>query len=402
MTKRNPKHTRPVISVQLREAVLQVTQANIPLNIAGRDLDDAQVWEILMYAAVNQLTIESSCQELAAVPAGNTVREHLADALDDQRTSVVALETQLNAALRAQWPRRFREHLSFWRFELAVDLHDIPYHGQPALDDAEIRRGPAKSGTTHFHSYASVAIVHHPQRYELAVTFVWADETMAQVVERLIALISRLNLRVQRVYLDKGFCAQEVFACLRRHRWSYIIPIPLRGKKDEQGVYQGGIGQLFVGRKGYYARYTFNANKPEAYTTDVAIVRTNSGGRYGRHQATWFAYAVYGIDPIRPNQIFNLYRRRFGIESGYRQLEQVRARTASTSPALRLLLVGLALVLLNFYMAVRQAWLTVRIYGSRLRHTWLTLRRMIFLLARLIESHLGVSPIVQHCAFLIW
>ena len=48
MTKRKPKHTRPVISAQLREAVLQVTQANIPLNIAGRNLDAAQVWEILM------------------------------------------------------------------------------------------------------------------------------------------------------------------------------------------------------------------------------------------------------------------------------------------------------------------------------------------------------------------
>jgi hypothetical protein len=399
MTKRQPKDTRPVMSAQLREAVLRVTQANIPLNIAGRNLDDTQMWEILMYAAVNQLTIESSCQELASVPAGNTVREHLTEALDEQRAGVVALETQLNAALQSQLPRRFRHHLRFWRFELAIDLHDIPYHGHPALAEAEVRRGPAKSGTTHFHSYASVAIVHDQQRYQLALTFVWADETLAQVVERLIALIHRLNLRLQRVYLDKGFCAQAVFACLRRHRWPYIIPIPLRGKKDEQGVYQGGIGQLFVGRRGYYTRYTFNAGKSEAYTTDVAIVRTNSGGRYGRHRATWFAYAVYRVELIQPNQIFNLYRRRFGIESGYRQLEQLRARTASTSPALRLLLVGLALLLLNFYMTLRQAWLTIRAYGSRLRHLRLTLRRLIFLLARLIASHLGISPIVQHSAF---
>ena len=399
MTKRKIKDTRPVISAQLREAVLQVTQTHLPLEIAGRELDDRQVWEILIYAAVNQMTIESSCQELASVPAGNTVREHLSAALDNQRLGVVALEMQLNSALRRQLPRRFRHHLNFWQFELAIDLHDIPYHGQPVLNEAEVRRGPAKAGTTHFHSYATVAIVHNSQRYELAVTFVWADETLAQVVERLISLISRLNLRVRRVYLDKAFCAHEVFACLRRHRWAYIIPIPLRGKKDEQGVYQGGIGQLFVGRRGYYTRYTFNANQAEAYTTEVAIVRVNSGGRYGRHQATWFAYAVYAVEDILPNQIFNLYRRRFGIESGYRQLEQVRARTASPSPALRLLLVGLALLLLNFYLTLRQAWLTVHTYGARVRHRWLTLRRLIFLLTRLIESHLGVSPIVQHAAF---
>jgi putative transposase len=291
------------MSAQLREAVLQVTQANIPLNITGRELDDAGVWEILLYASVNQLTIESSCQELAEAPSGNTVREHLAAALNDQRASLVAREEQLTRALQTQLPRRFRRRLTQRRWELAIDLHDIPYHGQPALSESEVRRGPAKAGTTHFHSYATIAIVHDQRRYELAVTFVWADETMGQVVERLIALIRRLNLRVKRLYLDKGFCSQAVFSLLRRHRLPYIIPIPLRGKKDERGVYQGGIGRLFIGRGSYYTRYTFNANLPDAYTTDVAMVRTYSRGRYGRHRATWFAYAVYGVDPIPPHQI---------------------------------------------------------------------------------------------------
>jgi len=383
------------MSAQLREAVLQVTQANIPLNIAGRKLDDARVWEILLYASVNQLTIESSCQELAEAPSGNTVREHLAEALNDQRASLVTVEEQLTRALQAQLPRRFRRRLTQRRWELAIALHDIPYHGHSALSESEVRRGPAKSGTTHFHSYATVAIVHDQRRYELAVTFVWADETMGQVVERVIALIRRLNLRVKRLYLDKGFCSQGVFSVLRRHRWPYLIPIPVRGKKDERGVYQGGIGRLFTGQCSYYTRYTFNADAADAYTTDVAIVRTYSAGRYGRHRAAWFAYAVYGVKHIPPNQIFTLYRRRFGIESGYRQLEQVRARTASASPALRLVLVGLALILLNVYMTLRQAWLTVHRYGSRVRRSWLTLRRLAHFLARLLEQAFGVALIEQ-------
>jgi hypothetical protein len=395
MSKRMPKDTRPVMSAQLREAVLQITGAHIPLGIDGRALDEAGLWEILMYASVNQMTIEGACHELAQAPSGNTVREHLAEALDNHRAEVVALEAQINAALGDQLPRRVRRRLSQLRFEIAIDLHDIPYHGQPALDEAEIRRGPAKSGTTHFHSYATLAIVHDQRRYELAMTFVWADETMAQVVERLIQCGKRLKLRIRRAYLDKGFCGREVFAVLRAHRLPYIIPIPLRGKKDERGVYQGGIGQLFTGRRSDYTRYTFNANTPDAYTTDVAIVRTYCGGRYGRHRAAWFAYAVYGVAHIPPHQIFTLYRRRFGIESGYRQLEQVRARTASPGPALRLLLVGLALILLNVYMTLRQRWLTVHRYGSRVRRVWLTLRRLALLLARLLEQLFGVTPLEQ-------
>lgn len=395
MSRRPPKHTRPILSTQLREAVLQVASEHIPLGVSGRDLDDEGVWEILMYASVNQMTIESACQELEQAPSGNTVREHLSEVLDNRRRKVIKLEEQINTALGDQLPRRVRRRLKTLRFEIAIDLHDVPYHGQPDLSAAEVRRGPAKSGTTHFHSYATLAIVHDQRRYELALTFVWADETLAQVVERLIRYEKRLKLRIRRAYLDKAFCARAVFAVLRAHRLAYLIPIPLRGKQDEHGVYQGGIGQLFVGRRSYYTRYTFNADTPEAYTTDVAIVRTYSGGRYGRHHAAWFAYAVYGVDHIPPNQIFSLYRRRFGIESGYRQVEQIRARTASASPALRLLLMGLALILLNVYLTLRQVWLTVRRYGSRVRRLGLTLRRLALLLSRSLEQVFGVIPIEQ-------
>jgi hypothetical protein len=332
---------------------------------------------------------------LEQAPSGNTVRAHLSEALDSRRRKVKKLEEQLNAALQGQLPRRMRRRLQSMRFEIAIDLHDVPYHGEPALIPEEVRRGLAKSGTTHFHSYATLAIVHDQCRYELALTFVWADETLAEVVERLIRTVKRLKVRIRRAYLDKAFCGREVFRVLRAQRLPYIIPVPLRGKQDENGVYQGGIGQLFTGRRSYYTRYTFNAGKPDAYTTDVVIVRTYSRGRYGRHQAAWFAYAVYGLEHIPPHQIFDLYRRRFGIESGYRQVEQLRARTASPSPALRLLLMGLALILLNIYLTLRQVWLTVRRYGSRVRRIWLTLRRLTLLLSRLLEQAFGIHPIEQ-------
>ena len=284
MNQRQPQHTKSAVSTQVREAILQVVQQHVPLPVAGAAPDDSWLWETLLYASVNQTTIESACNELRDAPSGNTTREYLKAALDDHRPAVVALEQQLNAALRAQVPKRITKRLTQARtFEVAIDLHDIAYHGQPAVDANEVRRGLAKSGTTHFHSYATLAIVHHDQRYEVALTFVWADETMAQVVERLIALKNRLNLQVRRAYLDKGFCSEAVFATLRAHRLPYIIPIPLRGKRLPDGTYGGGIGRLFSGDQSYYTRYTFNAGQPDQYTTDVALVRTDSRGRYGRH-----------------------------------------------------------------------------------------------------------------------
>jgi len=96
-----------------------------------------------------------------------------------------------------------------------------------------------------------------------------------------------------------------------------------------------------------------------------------------------------------PHQIHALYSWRFGIESGYRQMHQVRARTTSRRPGLRLLFVGLALLILNCYMALRQVWLTMRQYGQRVYKVWLTLQRLARMFVRVIEHLLGITPMHQ-------
>ncbi len=53
-------------------------------------------------------------------------------------------------------------HPSIWKckrdLNIAVDLTLIPYHGKPYEDTKEIVRGMPKSGTTHFHGYATSSI----------------------------------------------------------------------------------------------------------------------------------------------------------------------------------------------------------------------------------------------------
>jgi hypothetical protein len=388
MSKRHPKHTQPVLSEQVRNALFTTLEKHLPLGVQGRALDDKKVWDILTYASVNSTTIETACNELADVPSGNTVREHLGAALDASRSGVTALEEELNCALKSQLPAGLCRRFERRSFETGIDLTDIAYHGQPAQDDNEIRRGKAKSGTTHFHVYATLSIVHHQRRYELALTFVWADESMEKVTQRLILQAKTLGLRIRRAYLDKGFCGKEVFHFLRTHRIPYLIPIPKRGKS-------GGIRALCVGRCSYRTGYTFNVNTERAYTTDVILICRYPKGRYGRHQVEWFVYAAWGMDNIDLHQIFDLYRRRFGMESGYRQMHQVRARTTSRNPALRLLLVGLALIIYNLYITLRRIYLTPRRYGERTRRIWLTLKRMALLLLRIIERLSGVKLVEQ-------
>ncbi len=385
MNKRHVKHIKPVDSAQVHSALVSLLTETLPLDLDARDLDEETLWDILLYASFHQTTIESACLELG-VSSGTTTRHHLTTELGDSPSDVLALERQLNHALRTQLPRSFRRHMNSRPYDVAIDLVELSYYGKPHRHAQEVRRGPAKAGTTYFHSYATVAVVHDDQRYELALTFVWAKESLTEVVLRLLKYLRLLGLRVRWAYLDKGFSRVEIFRLLRQHRIPYVIPVPLRGQ---------GLKARCHGQRSYQTRYTLNATTAEAYTTDVVLVRRYRAGRRGRHGVDWLVYAVYRIGRCEPHQIHALYSWRFGIESGYRQMHQGRARTTSRHPGLRLLFVGLALLILNCYMALRQVWLTMRQYGQRVYKVWLTLQRLARMFVRVIEHLLGITPMHQ-------
>lgn len=141
--------------------------AHLPLDLDARDLDEATLWGILLYASSHQITIEATCLELD-VPSGTTTRNHHMEELGKSPTDILSVERRLNEALRMQLPRSFRKHLNSCPYDVAIDLVELPYYGKPHRHTQEVRRGPAKAGTTYFHCYASIAVVHDDQRYELA------------------------------------------------------------------------------------------------------------------------------------------------------------------------------------------------------------------------------------------
>jgi putative transposase len=388
MSQRYPDITNPQLGEQAQAAILAFVLAHLPLGIEGRDINDQLAWEILCYAALKRCSIESACLALAGAPSGNTVREHLKEALDASPAGLRELERLLNQALQAQVPKEVWRRANKKRVETAADLVDIPYHGEPQAQEDEVRRSQAKSGTTHFHMYATLAVVHHQQRFTLAVTFVRAGETLDEVLARLLKLARALRLRIKRLYCDKAFCTVAVLQMRRRRRIPYIIPIPARGGDK-------GIKGLYRGRRSYYTHYTFNKGNERAYRTEVVIVCKYSRGRHGRAGVKYFAYAVYGLGRVEARQIFELYRRRFGIETGYRQMHQVRARTSSRNPALRLLLVGLALLIVNLWVLLRQSWVSMTCYGSRLRIVDLTLERLADALLDRLKQLLGNIPVIE-------
>jgi len=394
MYQRQAQNKLLVFNAQVHQAILQVVLSHLPLGIAGRDLDDAKLWEILCHAAVKQSFIETSCRALDAAPSGNTVRAHLTDALGEDEAALAQLEERLNRALQAQLPAGVRRKLAARAWEAAGDWVDIPYHGQVADDDETVRPSQPKAGTTHFHAYASLAILRKGRRFTVALTLVRKGETMDAVVARLLERARQLGARFKCTYWDKAFGAVGVLRYLRAHRVPYVIALAQRG-----GAH--GIKRLCVGRCARSAHYTFNASK-QPYRTQV-VIACHYAGRASKRRpkkkkrgVKYYAYAVYRVPGRSPQAISAAYRRRFGIESGYRQLHQVRARTCSRHSGLRLLLIGLALLLVNLYVLLRACWTQLTCYGGRVQRHRLTLEAVASALQAEIQRLLGFAPLF-HC-----
>ena len=117
-----------------------------------------------------------------------------------------------------------------------------------------------------------------------------------------------------------------------------------------------------------------------------------SKGRYGRQGTYHFAYVIIGSVKMDPHQVFEVYRRRFGIDTSYRLMNTMRARTTSASITLRLFYVALALLLLNLRSYVKWHFLYVPKRGPRqVLHRLLPLARWRLWLWEIIKQRLGFS-----------
>lgn len=363
---------------------LEMLQGHFALSAHGYCCTTEDLWRILIGAAASRKTIEAVCNDLENAPHPNTVRGYLSAQL--RAEDIPELERRCNQLLRDLIPTWLRQESQ----EVAFDLHNEPYYGRSAADDPDnwVCRGQAETGTTYFYRCATAYVLRRGARVTLALLFVPPGLSLESLLERLLGMVAEVGVEIKRLYLDKGFLSVAVLRSLQERALPTILAAPLSSG-------QGGIRALCRGRGSYRTTHTFRNPQHGAVTVEVALVRTYDRCRSPRRRATWCAFVTLRVDE-QPNRIRQLYRRRFGIESSYRMMEQVRARTTSLNAALRFLLMGLALLILNVRIMLH--WLFLRVLGSGPRRvaSWkLRLDRFARFLLRAVERHYGALTYVD-------
>jgi putative transposase len=346
------------------------------------------LWTVLCYAACRISSVAAACATLRDAPSDTAVHDALLATLPPS----AELLRRVNRALHGDLPKTLRRH----RQPLAIDLHLVPYHGQPLHQAAEVYRSQAKSGTCSFHAYATCYVIRQGLRFTVALTWVQRGEALQNVVQRLLAQAARAGVRPRYLLLDRGFCSVAVLRYLQAARHAFLMPLPLRGRALDHPRGPSGSRVFAACRRSDWSRYTLTDAQQRRATVCVCVKCRNLRGERGKHgrQALVYAYGG-GLWPSSYRWVKETYRSRFAIETTYRQLQQARIRTCTRDPLLRLLYVALALILRNVWVWLHWQVLAQRRRGGRRIDTnRLPFRAMLLWLQHWAEALLGVNEVI--------
>lgn len=369
-----------------RSAVHQHTQQLLQTCLRLRDFSPtctaAIFLHVLLAACARACSLSAACWSLASAPSRETIRRALLGWLPARHE----LLRRLNRALTFEVPRAWRRRPQ----QVAIDLTLVPYHGLPLTDVWEIYRSQAKSGTSHFHAYATAYVNYRGQRYTLALTSVRQGEPMQEVIRRLLGRLSALGVAVGMLLLDRGFWSVAVIRYLQRARRPFLMPVVLRGRPADHPRGPGGTRVFAVRKRGGWDEYQLTSSGKQTARVSICVHCRNYNGQWGRHGRQTLVYAFWGLRPSSTRWVRETYRKRFAIETSYRQMLQGKARTCTRNPEVRLLLVGVALVLRNVWVWLHYAVLSTPRRGQRrLNLERLTLETLLLWLLHQAEQELG-------------
>jgi len=179
----------------LKEVIDCLTE-HISIDTQGA-FNQTDLFNIIVGTASQADTIENTAKKFKKSCSGKNIRYHLAKFKSFQQ-----LETQLNLALISRLPGRIKKR----NLKLAIDLNLIPYYGKPSKQEQDyIYRSQAKNGTCSFYAYASLYVIAKNKRVTLAIIGVKNSDTNVAIISYLLSKVNSLNLKIKRLYLDRGF-----------------------------------------------------------------------------------------------------------------------------------------------------------------------------------------------------
>lgn len=248
---------------------------------------------------------------------------------------------------------------------VAIDKHLIPRFDAGSM--LFLVFSARKNGTNRFEAYATMQVVAGPINAILDCAKFTRDMDNVDFVRRFVHILDRYKIRPRLMLVDREFFAVDIMLALNGLGKKFLMPAV---KNDR---IKRAILEHHAGKRAAVSSYVMRNAVGQSVTYRLVMHRVRKWSEVGdceperkggkkrtKNQKIIEMYVVFAtnLDAARVRrEIRKLpedYRRRWGIETGYRQVEEVRPWTTSRDLAFRLMLFYTSLFMHNMWAVERR------------------------------------------------
>ncbi len=316
------------IEKRVYKQITKLLNEHINLNLSPEaKFTQIQHLTLLVLAALDNTSAEAIARDKFRLPSSDTVLNAVKEL--DWRDVKRGFDRILDVTLL----QLRKQRMLGGSVMLAIDFHDDRYYG--AKDDEGVVGTKPERGTCYAFRIATIDIVMHGCRFTLADVPFRKGMKNADIVEHLVRKAGRY-VKIKGVLLDGGFYEADVIGRLKKRKIKYIIRAD-KSRKLRRKLKHANR------ERGY--RTVLTVNK-KAETTLVAVYAKKKNGK----RREWHAW-ITNVG-ASPKKIQKTYKKRWGIETGYRVKGDFQANTCSKNFTIRIMYSLLAICLYNVWVLV--------------------------------------------------
>ena len=327
--------------------------------------EDIELLELLVFAGMENICSNEAYDILAEkadkdLPTSQNVLKHIRE-MDRQQIQEMYEEAGQRILELAEDEGRMNTEV-----DVAIDITVIPYYGDK--NDEMVAETKPKDGTTHCYKFATLKVVTGNEQYAIKSLPVNKFANTEDLVEELLQYAEQ-HIDIRRVYMDRGFFSGKVINTMDENDWKFIMP----------ATRTSGIKNRLEGADGETIQ-EYELNGKEKAKFNLVL-------REGKERELKAFATNCGKLEILTHNLFNLYGRRWDIETGYRvQKNKFLPKTTSKNYNVRLFLFLFSELLYNSWMLINVR-VSIELYGEIQEEKEITAKKFIHCLFEAFDKY---------------
>jgi hypothetical protein len=342
----SPQYTQKDIGKYLKKSLKNNFIDPLPLPMAENCIyTKEQILNPVLFAVSEDTYVEYAVDRLQMkipgdVPSSDDVFYHL-NKLNSQ--TMFSTFQQVNNMVLTQVEHQGVFDHPVW---CGMDIHKVPWYGK--IRDVHVLGMERVRGTNYGHGYASIECVNTQERFTLAALPLTQFTTKQQMITHLVQE-ARIHAMIGLMFLDREFFNVESLITLIDLSMLFVVPAERNSVVKKIILSAHSQSQPIPGREecALITSYTMTKGKQSVTVNLVVILYPPK-----KPGEKWSEFAYVTNIPVTLTtawQFAESYRKRWGIETGYRVKEEVRGKTCSPQYPVRLLFQLLSILLYNLW-----------------------------------------------------